>query len=922
VRVKLDFEQKYATEADPWGIGEADAERYDLYYEELIKAAERRGTILDIGCGMGAFLARFQADFDRLVGVEVSQSGIERGRDRFPFIGFVQGSAYDLEDTLPADERYDAIVFSDVINYFTEDQKRRALAWIREHLTPDGIALIAAYSPGDDYLDYGEFKRLVEHHFAIQHERVMETQHVAFVCRAKRSMIAITVDYETWQPIPEGETIDWEEDVFAPTGRLLDAFDAEGIRLTLMVEMGEYLWLRENEPPLAERMEGQWRDAARRGHDVQLHLHPNWLPELGARRERDGSWSWDVAMARADDYPGDLRGLIGKCKQRIESVVREEVPEHSVTCFRAGAYEAQPFARLHDALVANGVVCDSSVLPGDRRSDRSYDYTLAYSTGQPYFASRHDPQLKAPPAERSIVELPVYVLGAGRRWTFEGTEGSRFAGQLLERRRDAERLPTTSSIRRRRRLRGRLALFYWRLRRWRPVVNRLLPRRLAHRMADYGPERLVGHDYFVMVAHSKSRLDTDAIRAGLRELRSGGFEFVTLSEMVAEAREELNRTVTESAAKEAERQVRREYQAVMGTERNLEQSEVLQRMIPLDRRHLLDVGCGAGTWSERIASLNPWINVVGTDVGTDFVEEARRRHASDRVSFEVEDFASLSFQEGSFDCVYADNVLEHAFDVDATLSELHRVLTPGGALVAAIPSDAYRPDRICDNHTWKTVPHDVRRRLEAVGFLGVEIEEIDTFKELGAAPFPPSADRMMYVRCWKPPWSEPGRAKSLNRWVYESLSPERMHRSSDPVEIIADGDAWCWGYVLVLGEALRREGYDVRWVTMVAEGHPRGHGRTRTDSHEVIEVAFADGSRRVLDPMAGVVFDDPAEKLIRHPERANTDRPRDPRYRERDYDLYATSRWYELVTKFAVNETPRKPRRWIRATSLRRRAVP
>src|SRR5262249_20199031 len=153
---------------------------------------------------------------------------------------------------------------SDVIYYFPEEQQRRALSWIADHLSPTGVALIAAYSPGGDYLDYGEFKRLVERWFAIKHERVLETQHVAFVCRPKRSMAAITVDYETWQPIPEGKTIDWEQDVFAPTAALLDACDAEEVRLTVMAEMGEYMWLLRNEPSLAERMQLQWRDAARR----------------------------------------------------------------------------------------------------------------------------------------------------------------------------------------------------------------------------------------------------------------------------------------------------------------------------------------------------------------------------------------------------------------------------------------------------------------------------------------------------------------------------------------------------------------------------------------------------------------------------------------------------------------------------------
>src|SRR5262249_36198112 len=133
--VKLDFEHKYATEADPWGIGKADDDRYDRYYNDLIGAAESRGAVLDIGCGMGAFLARFHPHFDRLIGVEISPTGIQRGRERYPFIEFVQGSAYELEQALPDAERYDAIVFSDVIYYFPEEQQRRALSWIADHLS-------------------------------------------------------------------------------------------------------------------------------------------------------------------------------------------------------------------------------------------------------------------------------------------------------------------------------------------------------------------------------------------------------------------------------------------------------------------------------------------------------------------------------------------------------------------------------------------------------------------------------------------------------------------------------------------------------------------------------------------------------------------------------------------------------------------
>ena len=226
---------------------------------------------------------------------------------------------------------------------------------------------------------------------------------------------------------------------------------------------------------------------------------------------------------------------------------------------------------------------------------------------------------------------------------------------------------------------------------------------------------------------------------------------------------------------------------MLSDDRNLAQSEVLQRMIPLDRRAVLDVGCGDGAWSRRIAERFPWLSVVGVDVGEDFISRARSAHASPRVSFELADFADLPFDHGSFDCVYADNSLEHAFDVQATLAELHRVLVDGGVLVAAIPADALNPSRICDNHTWKTEPGDVRRRLESVGFADVSIDEIDVFRELGMSPYPPSQDRMLYVRAWKRerPATAPERAAELTSAVHRALDPSRPQASdTDPIAIL------------------------------------------------------------------------------------------------------------------------------------------
>jgi SAM-dependent methyltransferase len=591
--VSRDFERIYREERDPWGIDEADSERYALYRRLVLEYAGPRGALLDIGCGFGAFLARFRGEFESLHGVDVSERAITQGSRRFPFINYIRSSADNLTGSLSTAGRFDAVIYSDVIYYLKERGKRRSLRWIADHLAPDGLAFIAAWAPGGKYLDPSELRRLVERDFAIERSLLLDTDHAVFICRPRRVLCALTVDYETWQPLPDGKMIDWDRDILHPTACLLDIFDAEGATLTLMAEMGEYFWLVKHRAEVARQMEEQWREAVRRGHDVQLHLHPAWLPELGACRDGE-SWYWDPGFARAYDYPGDLAALIGRCKAALEGAIRLVDPTYEVTSFRAGAYEAQPFPRLYDALAANGIVCDSSVLPGDRRPDRHYDYRAAYSSHQPYAANRLDPQHKAAPGESAITELPVCAITPGQQWTFDDEEGPRFAQRLAVARERERYMPSTETLRRYRRARAIASVFVGRvlprsvapatrpreserlkdyahqrvrtglyvnsgrLRHWYHVINRSLPQPIKRAVAKYEPEhllprsvaraimaaepeRLVEHEYFVLVAHTKAALDFDAIATGLRRLRQQEIELRSLTELAQCARVELER---------------------------------------------------------------------------------------------------------------------------------------------------------------------------------------------------------------------------------------------------------------------------------------------------------------------------------------------------------------------------------------------
>jgi SAM-dependent methyltransferase len=98
-------------------------------------------------------------------------------------------------------------------------------------------------------------------------------------------------------------------------------------------------------------------------------------------------------------------------------------------------------------------------------------------------------------------------------------------------------------------------------------------------------------------------------------------------------------------------------------------------------RRVLEVGPGPGEASARIAR-ELGAEVVAVDVSERMVELARGRGVDARVG----DVQSLPFEDGSFDCALAAWVLFHVADLDLALSELTRVLRPGGRLVAVTVS--------------------------------------------------------------------------------------------------------------------------------------------------------------------------------------------------------------------------------------------
>lgn len=97
---------------------------------------------------------------------------------------------------------------------------------------------------------------------------------------------------------------------------------------------------------------------------------------------------------------------------------------------------------------------------------------------------------------------------------------------------------------------------------------------------------------------------------------------------------------------------------------------------------ILDVGCGTGEISSRLAEAFPTATVTGVDVLEVHVTHAARRFAgmAPRLSFHVGNAYALDAPDASVDLVVCRHMLQSVPYPDRIVAEALRVLKPGGRL--------------------------------------------------------------------------------------------------------------------------------------------------------------------------------------------------------------------------------------------------
>ncbi len=146
--------------------------------------------------------------------------------------------------------------------------------------------------------------------------------------------------------------------------------------------------------------------------------------------------------------------------------------------------------------------------------------------------------------------------------------------------------------------------------------------------------------------------------------------------------------------------------------------QLLARRLGLgDVRSVLDVGAGVGHWGTVLLPLlAPDANIVGVERDRRWVQRARERvtelGVAGRCRYVQGVAESLEFDAETFDLVTCQTLLIHVSDVPAVLSEMCRVLRPGGQLLVAEPNNL--AGMLVADSTTADQPAD--ERLERVAF--------------------------------------------------------------------------------------------------------------------------------------------------------------------------------------------------------------
>jgi hypothetical protein len=163
---------------------------------------------------------------------------------------------------------------------------------------------------------------------------------------------------------------------------------------------------------MADSWDEHMREAYRQGHDIQLHLHPQWL---NAQYE-DGRWELNADWSILNYDRKAAVAMLADGKQYLENLLQSIDSSYRCLAFRAGALAAAPSHHLFKSLAGLGIQLDVSIAGGllVNNQNLQLDYRDCEETFLPFYPVMEDARRVSDKRE-DIVCVPLNHFYGSRR---------------------------------------------------------------------------------------------------------------------------------------------------------------------------------------------------------------------------------------------------------------------------------------------------------------------------------------------------------------------------------------------------------------------------------------------------------------------------------------------------------------------------
>ncbi len=207
-----------------------------------------------------------------------------------------------------------------------------------------------------------------------------------------------TVDYEIYGD-GSGSLKDL---VIEPADLLLGLFDKYRVPMVIFVEAAEFDLINQYKTDKdIDFVIRQVRSAYKRGHEIGLHIHPQWY-----NARHDGArWQLDRSEYNLCILPEErIKAIVARAKNFIKFMVDDQ--RFDPISFRAGNWLFQPTQPAAKILYDNEVRIDSSVFKGGRFKEYSVNYRKAMINGY-FWKFEEDVAIENP--DGKMLEIPIYA---------------------------------------------------------------------------------------------------------------------------------------------------------------------------------------------------------------------------------------------------------------------------------------------------------------------------------------------------------------------------------------------------------------------------------------------------------------------------------------------------------------------------------